>query len=632
MDSLARVREFQEVVVSPDGSHVAWVESLPAKDGNPSGRSAIYVAGSKEAVSSPRRITAGKGDAAFSEHSVAWSPDGRVAFLSDREKPGQLQLYMTAASGGPVHKLTNLTGFLATPAWSPDGKQIALLFTENAPRAAGPLVAATADSGVVGEKIFEQRLAVVDPESGSTRIVSPADLYVYEYDWSPDSSKVIATAAHGSGDNNWYIAQLYAIAIASGETQSILKPSMQIAVPHWSPDGKTIAFIGGLMSDEGIPAGDIYTVSSAGGDLRNLTPRLKASAVWLTWVRSSNRILFAEHIDGNSGIAALDPATGDVTTLWTGPEVFLSFSYALNLSLARDGKTSAVIRSSFEHPPEVWGGEIGAWKQLTHANREARPDWGEARSLHWTSDGLSIQGWLVYPKSYDRNRRYPMIVMVHGGPSWMSRSQWPQIFFNLVPLAHEGYFVFLPNPRGSYGQGEEFTRANVRDFGYGDLRDILAGVDEVVRTVPVDDKRIGISGWSYGGFMTMWSVAQTRRFNAAVAGAGIANWQSYYGQNLIDQWMIPFFGASVYDDPAIYARSAPINFVKNVNTPTLILVGDRDAECPAPQSYEFWHALKTLGVKTEFVIYPNEGHHIGKPDHQRDIMKRTLAWFDRHLR
>ncbi len=194
-----------------------------------------------------------------------------------------------------------------------------------------------------------------------------------------------------------------------------------------------------------------------------------------------------------------------------------------------------------------------------------------------------------------------------------------------------GYVVLLPNPRGSFGQGEAFTKANVKDFGYGDFRDILAGVDAAVAKAPVDAKRVGVWGWSYGGYMTMWAVTQTERFRAAVAGAGLSNWQSYYGENSIDQWMIPFFGASVYDDPSIYARSSPITFIKNVKTPTLVVVGDRDGEVPAPQSFEFWHALKTLGVKTQLVVYPNEGHAIRNPEHRRDIARRLVMWFDENM-
>ena len=165
-------------------------------------------------------------------------------------------------------------------------------------------------------------------------------------------------------------------------------------------------------------------------------------------------------------------------------------------------------------------------------------------------------------------------------------------------LASQGYYVLMPNPRGSFGGGEAFTRANVKDFGYGDLRDIVRGVDAAVRVAPVDPKRVGIYGHSYGGYMTMWAVTRTHRFAAAVASAGIADWQSYYGQNRIDQWMLPYFGKSVYEDPQVYGRSSPITFIRNVRTPTLVLHGERDAEVPLPQGYEFWHALKTLGVPT----------------------------------
>ena len=199
-------------------------------------------------------------------------------------------------------------------------------------------------------------------------------------------------------------------------------------------------------------------------------------------------------------------------------------------------------------------------------------------------------------------------------------------------LLEHGYALFMPNPRGSFGQGEAFTAANVRDFGYGDLRDILSGVDAVAAMAPIDSEKIGITGHSYGGYMTMWAVTQSNRFKAAVAGAGISNWQSYYGENGIDEWLIPYFGASVYQDPAIYAKSSPITFIRQVHTPTLSMVGDADIECPAPQTQEFSHALKALGIPSAMIIYPGEGHHFNDPLHAADRDKRTLEWFDRYLR
>lgn len=611
------LHHYRDLAISGDGARVAWVDDGPHSP-------ELFVLDWK-AGARPRAIGTGS--------HAAWSPDGRqLAFLSTRES-GQTQLWVAPAAGGVARKMTSLTGYLADPAWSPDGREIALLFAENAPGGGGPLEAVPAQTGVIESQVYNQRIAVVDRASGSVRQVTPKELHVYEYDWSPDGRAFAFTAARGPGDNNWWIARLYTMALDGAAPRALFEPParMQLAVPRWSPDGKAIAFIGGLMSDEGFTGGDIHTISAAGGEPRNITPGRKASPSWIAWL-APGKLLFSESVSGASAISTLDVASGRAETLWKGDQDVHGAGNYPNFSLARDGVTSALIRQGWTEAPEVWAGAVGAWRRLTTGNAALKPAWGEARSITWKNEGFDVQGWLLYPQAYDPARRYPMVVSVHGGPAGVKKAAWPSRFFEMAELSSHGYFVFFPNPRGSYGQGEAFVQANVQDFGGGDLRDILAGVDEIVKTLPVDPQRVGITGWSYGGYMSMFAVTQTDRFRAAVAGAGIANWQSYYGENSIDRWMIPYFGASVYDDPAVYAKSSPITFIKRVKTPSLVLVGERDGECPAPQSYEFLHALRTLGVDTQLVVYAGEGHMFQDPEHQHDATSRALAWFDRYLK
>jgi dipeptidyl aminopeptidase/acylaminoacyl peptidase len=637
--TLFATRRFEQAAISPDGKRVAWVEALMGKDGASSGSTAIYISG-LGSKTPPKRLKAGAGGGDHEEGSVAWSPDSkRVAFLSDAVKAGQRQLYVARVSGGNetatsglAKRLTDVKGFLATPSWSPDGKTIAILFTENATRASGPLVAETPQTGEIKDSFFEQRLAVVDVASAKLRQISPADTYVYEYDWAPDGLRFAVTAALGNGDNNWWVAELFTLEGTTGLMKSIYKPHLQIANPVWSPDGERIAFVEGLMSDAGFTGGDIFAVDAGGGEAQDLTPEIKASPSWIGWT-PEKKIIFTEFVAGDIGLANVDPQNKKVETLWRGGEYLAGVGgFSPAISLAKDGKTMAFVRQSYAAPPEVWAGQVGEWKQLTHRNEGVTREWGDAKSIEWKNGGFAVQGWLLYPKDFDASKKYPLVVNVHGGPSGAAVSTWPSSHDYAAALAGAGYFVLSPNPRGSYGQGEAFTRANVRDFGGGDFADVLAGVDEAMRVAPIDGNRLGLTGWSYGGFMTMFGVTQTNRFKAAMAGAGIANWQSYYGENLIDQWMIPFFGKSVYDDPEIYAKSSAINSIKKVKTPTLVIVGDSDGECPAPQSFEFWHGLKAMGVETQLVVYEHEGHMFAKPQHQRDVIERTLAWFDVHLR
>jgi dipeptidyl aminopeptidase/acylaminoacyl peptidase len=602
-DSMPQVKQIDQAAISPDGKQVAYIIG---------GELTVISAAGGSA-----RPIAVEGKLALRD--VSWSRDSKqIAFIADLagDIPAA-QIFTAALDGSAPVKRVEVKGYAAVPAFSPDGSKLALLFIEGMPRIAGPLQPMTPLAGVIDDKVYEQRLTTIDLSTNTLTQVTPADVYIYEYDWTPDGQAWVATAAHGSGDANWYIARLYRINSLSGEMREIYAPKWQIAEPHISPDGKNVAFIEGLMSDEGSTGGDIFVVSAGGGTPRNLTPKIHSSPSSLVWT-GSDQITFAQNVDGQSGLATLH-ISGTIQSLWSGDEYMAA-------SFSRDGTATAVVRQSASTPPEVWAGPVGKWKQLTTVNANGKPAWGEMRNFHWTSGSMKLEGWLMLPKDFAPGRTYPLVVNVHGGPSAACASHWDSKMMGAESAM--GYFAFCPNPRGSYGQGEDFTRGNIKDFGGGDFLDIMTGVDAISKQYPIDPRRIGIRGHSYGGYMTMWAETQTQRFAAAVAGAGLSDWLSYYGVNDIDEWMIPFFGASVYDDPAVYAKSDPMHFVKAVKTPTLLLVGDRDGEVPMEQSVEWWHALQAMKVPVRLVVYPNEGHVFVKPADSRDYFIRTLEWFD----
>jgi len=628
-EQLGKTVLYGDIALSSDGKQVAWVQSTAASTSKQT--FVRETSGNVPAILIKIPISGERTD-----FDPAWAPDSKtLAVFSGAGEGAQRQLWSVKADGSDTKRLTNLNGYAARPRWSHDGKQIAFLYIQGA-SGGGPLTAAPMTTGVIDTAIHNQRIAVLDVANGQLRQVSPENLHIYDYDWSPDDKTFVTTAAPGPGDNNWWIAQIYTINVTNGNATSIHKPSLQVAVPRWSPDGKSIAFIEGLMSDEGFHGGDLFTISASGADVQNRTNGRKSSVSSLFWLMP-DRILFTEIVGGGGAISELNIDNNSVRTIWKGAEALHAFGNFPDFAISKDGKFAVAERSTFETPPEIWVGPIGEWRQLTNSNSALSATWGKAENIEWTNEGFNIQGWLLTPSgSREPGKKHPMVVLIHGGPSSAVTPDWPAGFGMsraiIAALSARGYYVLMPNPRGSYGQGEEFTRANVKDFGAGDLRDILAGVDTAIKKYPIDPARLGVTGWSYGGYMTMWTVTQTNRFHAAVAGAGIANWQSYYGQNLIGQWMIPFFGASVYDDPAVYEKSSPIRFIKNVKTPTLVVVGERDAECPASQSYEFWHALKTLDVPTQLIVYSGEGHLFVKPEHQADRLDQTIGWFDKYLK
>jgi dipeptidyl aminopeptidase/acylaminoacyl peptidase len=617
--AIAGVHQYQGVALSPKGDLVASVESYAAagRAKEPHGKIVVRKAADGTVVASYDPCEACRYGAA------SWSPDGATLAFAATD-PVSHKSSLMLIQGGAVKTALSFDGLIADPRFSPDGKALSVLATAHAHKEAGATSPGAARVGDIDEAPDERRIAVL--ENGALRMVSPADRFVYQYDWTPDSRGFVASDAVGDGDNNYWVAELQAVDPATGQARTIAAPKVQIGYPRVAPDGKTVVFVGGLMSDFPVVGGDLYAVPLSGGEPKDVTPGFKGSfssilpargGLYATALTGGKQTLFSVGRD-----FALKPLWAEAASVGAGDG---------RLSLSADGSRAATELQTFALAPRIVAGPLKAIKPITHDN-DALVANAEARSVTWTSDGHEVQGWLLAPKGAPAaaGKLAPMVVSVHGGPSSAIEPRFIWEGSNYALLDH-GYYLFLPNPRGSYGQGEAFTKANIEDFGGGDLRDILKGVDAVEKIAPVDDKRLAITGYSYGGFMTMWAVTQTNRFHAAAAGAGIADWVSYYGQNGIDKWMVPFFGGTAYDNPAVYDRLSPIRYIKQAKTPTFIFVGELDVECPPAQSLEMWHGLKAMGVPTSLVIYPGEGHGLRKPADEQDAEARTIAWFDKYL-
>ncbi len=625
------VHVFLSVAVAPDGQHVASIEG----DTGPAGTvdiKSVVIRAKDGTEAAPVTLPCGH-VRECAPSALAWTPDGsRLAFALRLPGGHAHDIYTVPASGGAPVRLASVNGTVARLRYSRAGV-LAALATAGAEKEVGAVEAGAPVAGVLGGDVHEQRIAIIGND-GQLRWASPPDLFVYEYDWKPDGSGFVGTAAHGDGDNNWWVARLYAFDAKTGAGQVIYSPAnprQQLADPRVSRDGRFVSFIGGIMSDFGSTGGDAFVLplGTPNAAALNITPRLHATVTALAWDCTGGTLIASELAADQRRLVTLDPAGKAAARVLASTQEDLRGTDD-PVSFACGTDEMAIAHMSFTRPPEIETGRPGAWHDLTHANGGMVAP-VVATSVTWKNENLSVQGWLLTPLGAAAGRKLPLITEVHGGPGAANEPFFVGAGY-VRKLLGAGYALFLPNPRGSFGQGEAFTLGNVRDLGHGDLRDILAGITAAEAVAPLDEHRLGLTGWSYGGFMTMWSVTQTHRFRAAVAGAGIANWQSYYGENGIDAWMIPFFGASVYDDPQIYARSSPINFIKNVKTPTLEVVGERDIECPSPQTQEFWHALNDLGVPTEGVIYPGEGHGMRDPKHIEDFENRMIAWFDKYLK
>ncbi|THD59646.1 S9 family peptidase [Phenylobacterium sp.] len=613
------VHQYHDLVISPKGDLIAAIESDDPF--------------SSEVEPHPVVVIRNRADGAIVAQydpckscfysGAAWSPDGQaLVFVSSDRKAKTAALEIVRA--GKLDVALSFAGLLEDPRWSPDGQTLAVLATDRPRKQTGATQAGAPIVGEIGGATDEQRVAILPASGGPLKFLSPADTFVYEYDWTPDGKAFAVTAAKGDGDNNWWIAKLAAVGV-DGSFRVIADPGVQMKWPKVTPDGKSVTFIGGLHSDFGPTGGDVYLAPFAGGKAVDKTPGFKGSFTSLAWRGST---LFATAIVGDhNAVLNVDPANGATRTLLTAPATFSAGEG--KVSLSADGKVVAGVVEDFTTAPFVNAGPVSTPRQITHDN-DAVTAQVSARSITWKNEGYDVQGWLTGPANLEPGKTYPMVVLVHGGPSSAVQPtyMWKGTTNDLV---QHGFFVFQANPRGSFGQGEAFTKANVKDFGGGDLRDILAGVDAVEKVAPVDDKRLGVYGHSYGGYMTMWTVTHSNRFKAAVAGAGIADWVSYYGENGINQWMVPFFGTSAYKDPAAYDKFSPIRYIGAAKTPTFIYVGERDVECPADQSLQFHAGLDAVGVANSLVIYAGEGHGIREAEHKEDLKKRILGWFDQYL-
>jgi len=633
-----KFRLVSDVQVSPDGKQAAYVVRDAAFDPDKSEwRTQVWLSSTDGKTS--HQAT----HADTSSGHPRWSPDGStLAFLGKRGEPNFNNVWLLPLHGGEAQRLTSSKSDVADFAWSPDGKWIAYVAPEPVTEERQKREKEKDDANVVDEEDRPGRLWIVAvspdaegrregkrllaskfsigavPESGGTNAV----------DWSPDGKTIAIVHTSRPAANEWPSADISLVDVATGSVKPFAATGAAETSPRFSPDGRWILYVATDDPPRWAHRQILRIAPAAGGPSRDLPHSFDESPDVAGWSADSKTIYFSESRHVSDVIYAQDIASGAIRMLTE--EGKLSSGAAVNPK----GTWIGFVRQTTTDPTEAWASALSPFAPVKISDVNASlPKYplGETRTIAWTSpDGKPVEGLLTLPVGYEAGKRYPLLLVIHGGPAGvykLSHIATPGPY-PVAAFAAEGYAVLRANPRGSSGYGTAFRQANIKDWGGGDYADLMAGVDKVVAMGIADPDRLGVMGWSYGGFMTSWIVTQTNRFKAASIGAPVTDLVSFTGTSDITSFIPDYFGGEFWDEgfTEVYRTHSAMGHIANAKTPSLIQQGESDARVPISQGYQLYNALKRRGVPVRMVTYPRQPHGVREPRLIRDLGERNIAW------
>lgn len=614
-DGSRLVYTVNEAVVTPEKSEFVpqiWMANLATKQN-------VQITFGEKSSSNPR-----------------WSPDGKwIAFTSNR-KDNRNNLYRLSIDGGEAEPLTDLKSSVGDFKWSPDGRYIAYTMTDPKTDEEEKNDKGRNDFRWVDENFKMSRLYVIPVEKDvngkrEPRKLTTGNYTVGEFDWSPDGSRIAFSHYKTPGANDWPTADVSVIELAGGNVTVLANSPAAEDGPVYSPDGKSIALIVTDNPPRWAQVGTIQIFPTAGGPAKVLTASFDAQPDIAGWSADSKRIYFAEAKGTGTQMYVVNVDSNRIE------EIKHDTAVLGGIELNRTGTTFSFTRQTPDTPADAYIASVNDFKpvQISHANADLKlPPLGRTEVIRWKSkDGKEIEGLLTYPVGYQQGQRVPLILNVHGGPTGVFQQTFigGRGAYPLATFAARGYAILRPNPRGSSGYGLEFRRANMRDWGGADYQDLMTGVDRVIEMGVADPDRLGVMGWSYGGFMTTWIVTQTHRFKVASAGAPVTNLMSFNGTADIPGFVPDYFGGQFWEAQDLYQKHSPIFNVKGVTTPTMIQHGEADVRVPISQGYEFYNALRVQGVPTRMIVLPRQPHGPNEPKMQLAAMNANLEWFDKYI-